>query len=216
MKFKIKETGNIEELHFTDLKTGCEGCDMADDIIGNSGAALPGGCVQYNPEEEVFEIAQEDFTWWEKYFELAEKDNQDVCEWRNSFGQRVDEIISEELGGVADDFEQHHAGFLRAFVRIADEFNPTITVEQFGITRRDDCDDESRRDVHEFATFEDAFDFYDNLDLRQEWCTELMGQGREQLMKNKVFACSLQVNGEISDYKEYGMDDWKKEHENEV
>ena len=66
MKFIINETGEERELHFYHPSSPE---DMADDLIGNSGAV--GDYIKSIPGDNQYSISEEDYQWWAEYLETV-------------------------------------------------------------------------------------------------------------------------------------------------
>lgn len=110
IKCRIRETGEIKELSFTDIKTGI---DCTNDIVGNTGA-FTDGTFAYNAAGEVYDVDSENFDWWKEYLTNLENDEEDIQSLFNDLGEKYDNeefenIKTEFYDGIYDcDMDQEH------------------------------------------------------------------------------------------------------------
>lgn len=122
MKFLINETGELQELHYIDEKTGV---DCIDDVIGNSGAI--GDYITYDEDDEAYRINQADYDWWDTYITQAQEDAEKLARLRERFDQRdeytgksaIDDMITRYYGPI--DMEGEHDAWQRVFEIIREE-----------------------------------------------------------------------------------------------
>ena len=85
MKFKIRETGNIEELSYVDTDTGV---DCINDVIGQ--ACDFDGYSEYDEELDLYHIGQDDFEWWKNHIDNLEKYDNAFKKFEEDLGKRYD------------------------------------------------------------------------------------------------------------------------------
>ena len=112
MKIRIIETKELRELEAVNPETGC---DNIGDIIGNVSD------IRYNDETEEYEMNEAAFDWWSEYVEHHLADEERLRTLRKEYDyDEIQDIIEEELAS-ANDYENHHDAYARAFERIVAE-----------------------------------------------------------------------------------------------
>lgn len=106
MNFKVKETGEIKELHLYDGKNKI---DYLGDHFGN---ANPHG-FEYDREEGLWVGSRNDVEWWEDYCRDIQKDEDELQELREKYGEdTVEDAIREAFESYnADDYNDHHGAY---------------------------------------------------------------------------------------------------------
>ena len=103
MKFIINETGEERELHFYHPSSPE---DMADDLIGNSGAV--GDYIKSIPGDNQYSISEEDYQWWAEYLEMAGRWEDQLDELRERYGaDAVADVIARQGLELGPDYNQH-------------------------------------------------------------------------------------------------------------
>lgn len=103
MKFVIRETGEERELHYYRPNITE---DMADDLIGSSGAV--GDYIQAIPGGDQYSISMEDYHWWEEYLAMAGRWEDQLDELRERYGaDAVADIIARQGLELGPDYSQH-------------------------------------------------------------------------------------------------------------
>lgn len=109
MNFRIKETGETKELHLTDPRTGL---DYLSDHFGNSSAQG----FTYDDDACEWVGSQGDVEWWEDYCTTIQKDEYELQELREEYGEDVvDDAIEEAFRSYnSDDYNDHHGAYQSA------------------------------------------------------------------------------------------------------
>lgn len=103
MKFIIRETGEERELHYYRPNITE---DMADDLIGSSGAV--GDYIQPIPGGDQYSISAEDYQWWTEYLEMAGRWEDQLDELRERYGaDAVADVIARQGLELGPDYNQH-------------------------------------------------------------------------------------------------------------
>ena len=103
MKFIINETGEERELQYS--RPGASG-DMADDLIGNSGAV--GDYIKSIPGSDCYSISLDDYNWWADYLEMAGRWEDQMDELRERYGaDAVTDAIARSGLELGPDYTQH-------------------------------------------------------------------------------------------------------------
>jgi hypothetical protein len=89
MLVKIKETSEIKELNYTDIKSGI---DCTNDLIGNQGALSDGQFLCDDESEADYITSEENFDWWENIIKKYEKSDKMYEE----FIDGIEEVTGEE------------------------------------------------------------------------------------------------------------------------
>lgn len=117
MKVIIIETNEERELHY--YRPGIAE-DMADELIGNSGAV--GDYISPIPGSNCYSISQEAYQWWADYFEMAGRWECRLDALREQFGaDAVADVVSRlglELGA---DYNQHEQEYQEMVQAVLDE-----------------------------------------------------------------------------------------------
>lgn len=102
MEFYITNTGEKKDLHISDRKSGL---DWTSDLIGNSGD------LNYNREEERYEMTSEDYDWWSNTIEGLNKIDDLTEEAKDLLSVEDFQDLQEKLYQNADgnDHEKHIA-----------------------------------------------------------------------------------------------------------
>ena len=90
MRVKIRETGEIKELVSIDPVMGQ---DWSQDLVGNTGAFMDGR-FEWDEEEDIYIVAQDEFSWWAKYISgMAEV-------WDKADGLASDLFVRNSANGL--------------------------------------------------------------------------------------------------------------------
>lgn len=102
---RVMVNGEVKELNCM-----VNGCDCANDLIGNAG--FDG--FKYDNDEEIYVTDQETYDWWKEYLENNEADEEKKSEYIEKYGWDAwDEAFNDNWN--ANEMEQEHAAYQAVF-----------------------------------------------------------------------------------------------------
>ncbi|MBJ6364164.1 hypothetical protein ACFOQM_23365 [Paenibacillus sp. GCM10012307] len=117
MEVRIKETGVVENLSYTDIKTGV---NFIKDLIGNhDGFGTEDHQFLYDSETDSYTASQDTFEWWKK----VAGDNEELDERIAALSEiHGSEVVSDALQAAGSyDLEDHAAALNRVLDETFDE-----------------------------------------------------------------------------------------------
>jgi hypothetical protein len=106
MKIRINETNEVKDLTIIDRNTGLE---WTRDLLGNNDA------LNYDDDDEIHTMSQDDFEWWEEYINDYEADEEEkeelineLCEVGLDGNEIVEAAVENELY-VNELSDEHYA-----------------------------------------------------------------------------------------------------------
>ena len=107
MKVRIIETGEIKDLTIKN-----NGIEWTRDLMGDS------DLLKWNDEDDIYELPQEEFAWWEEYIANKIADDDEIKELAEKYG----DVVYEKLTDIRCELGDEHQ-YMQAFIdEIKEEF----------------------------------------------------------------------------------------------
>ena len=108
MMIRILETGEVKDLTIRDKN----GIEWTRDLMGDDDN------LKYNYDDDIYELPQEQFTWWDEYITNKIADDEEIEELAEKYG----DVVYERLESINCEMDDEHL-HMQAFIEeIREEF----------------------------------------------------------------------------------------------